>query len=332
MLQLCKWIYSLMKVIRPGSVSDLPPFVSFVLFYCPHIASNEQLSCPGNLPTMPSMPSRHSLFRFSCPHGGPCWTMVSRFSQDGQVVRYKIGNDGSEIEIGEQYFAHEWFYDLPSLQWRMCLRSPTHNSFRQSLHDLAVHYLDWFEYHVFQVFNRSRQKTWSYSGCIGGRDLGNKTYWICIQAALAVRRHNGLPLLCGVESCTSFERAGDIIECMLGIIWEHDCNTNVSLVSDWMFMRTCVESVALGIEHVWNLRPGVCNPCDIVTEVVTSPDFTVMLPEPTSEGWLLQRERKRLYDDKVDARNRKRLVLQRLCNDKVNVTALIYSFIGGLHS
>ena len=52
-------------------------------------------------------------------------------------------------------------------------------------------------------------------------------------------------------------------------------------------------------------------------------DFTVMLPEPTSEGWLLQRERKRLYDVKVDARNRKRLVLQRLCNDKVNVTALI---------
>ena len=61
-------------------------------------------------------------------------------------------------------------------------------------------------------------------------------------------------------------------------------------------------------------------------------DFTVMLPEPTSEGWLLQRERKRLYDDKVDARNRERLVLQRLCNDKVNVTALINSFIGGLHS
>ena len=119
---------------------------------------------------------------------------------------------------------------------------------------------------------------------------------------------------------------------MLGIIWEHDGNTNVSLVSDWMLMRTCVESVALGIEHVWNLRPGVCNPCDIVTEVVTSPDFTVMLPEPTSEGWLLQRERKRLYDDKVDARNRKRLVFQRLCNDKVNVTALIVSFIGGLHS
>ena len=96
-------------------------------------------------------------------------------------------------------------------------------------------------------------------------------------------------------------------------------------------MRTCLESVALGVEHVWNLRPGVCNPCDIDTEVVTSLDFTVMLPEPTSEGWLLQRERKRLYDDKVDARNRKRLVLQRLCNDKVNVTALIDSFIGGLH-
>ena len=31
-LQLCKLIYSLMEVIRPGSVSDLPPFVSFVLF------------------------------------------------------------------------------------------------------------------------------------------------------------------------------------------------------------------------------------------------------------------------------------------------------------
>ena len=66
---------------------------------------------------------------------------------------------------------------------------------------------------------------------------------------------------------------------MLGIVLERDCNTNVSLVSDWMLMRTCVESVALGVEHVWNLRPGVCNSCDIVTEVVTSFDFTVMLPD-----------------------------------------------------
>ena len=97
-------------------------------------------------------------------------------------------------------------------------------------------------------------------------------------------------------------------------------------------MRTCVESVALGVEHVWNLRPGVLNPGDIVTEVVTSSDFTVVLPEPTSAGWLQQTDMKKIYDDKVAARNRERLVLPRLCNDQVNVSALVESFICGWHS
>ena len=154
---------------------------------------------------MPSMPSRHSLFRFSCPHGGPCWTMVSRFSQDGQVVRYKIGNDGSEIEIGEQYFAHEWFYDRPSLQWRMCLRSPTHNSFRQSLHDL-----------LFTTLTGSNTASFKHS-TEAARKLG-ATADASVAETLATKR-------IGFASKLLW-RSGDIMDFLSFAVWNHAHHSN----------------------------------------------------------------------------------------------------------
>ena len=197
--------------------------------------------------------------------------MVSRFSQAGQVFRFLIGNDGSESLIEESISAVEWYYDPPSHQWSTYLVSSTHMGFHQSLHDLGVHYLEWFE-HLFHTYNRSTHKIWSYSGCIDGRDLGNQTYWVCVQAALAIRRLHGCNNLHGVESCTSFPRAGDIIEAMLGIAWglEHHC---CRLSRDCMLMRTCVEAAVLGVERVLTLHPHACSSHDPVSEILHSSDF-----------------------------------------------------------
>ena len=162
--------------------------------------------------------------------------------------------------------------------------------------------------HLFHTYNRSTHKTWSYSGCIDGRDLGNQTCWVCVQAALAIRRLHGCNNLHGVESCTSFPRAGDMIEAMLGIAWglEHHC---CRLSRDCMLMRTCVEAAVLGVERVLTLHPHACSSHDLVLEILHSSDFLVKLPEPLARGWSLQKNQKLLYSARVEARNVNRLVL-----------------------
>ena len=227
--------------------------------------------------------------------------MVSRFSQAGQVFRFFSGNDGSESLIEESFFAVDWFYDPPNLQWSTHLVSTTHLGFHQSLHDLGVHYLEWYE-RLFHTYNRSTHKTWSYSGCIDGRDLGNQTYWVCVQAALEIRRRHGCNKLHGVESCTSYSRAGEIIEAMLGIAWGHE-NDCCRLSRHCMLMRTCVEAAVLGVERVWTLQPQACSPHNLVAEILHSSDFLVKLPEPGARGWSLQENQKLLYAARVEARN-----------------------------
>ena len=198
--------------------------------------------------------------------------------------------------------------------------------FHQSLHDLGVHYLEWYE-RLFHTYNRSTHKTWSYSGCIDGRGLGNQTYWVCVQAALEIRRRHGCNKLHGVESCTSFERAGDIIEAMLGIAWGHE-NDRCRLSRDCMLMRTCVEAAVLGVERVLTLHSHACSSHDLVSEILRSSDFLVKLPEPLARGWSMQKNQKLLYSARVEARNVNRLVLGPIFMTFESIETLIRAFVG----
>ena len=76
-----------------------------------------------------------------------------------------------------------------------------------------------------------------------------------------------------------------------------------------------------------NLRPWVCNPRDIVAQVGNCFDFIVELPEPAAGGRSLQRNRKRPYDERMDA-SRSALVFQCIFIAFESVTKLIDTFIG----
>ena len=268
---------------------------------------------------------RYSEFRFKNSQGAS-WTMVCRFDQAGHVFRYAIGNDGSECFIATQYFDDEWYYDASRLQWSTCLRNLTHKRFLQALRELAQHYLEWYEHHVFHAYNRRTRKDWSHNGVVGGRDLTNKVYWVCVQAALTIRRQNGFHALPGVASCSSEGAAGDIIEGILGIVWDFE-ETNRTLSNDLMMMRTCVEAAALGVEHVLSTMPWM-RFSQIITSIANSTsDFTVRLPEPDTMAWTLQRDQQRLYDARVEARNRLKLTLARLFVKRNSVAKLIAAFI-----
>ena len=144
---------------------------------------------------------------------------------------------------------------------------------------------------------------------------------------MEIRRRQGCNEHHGVESCTSYSRAGDIIEAMLGIAWGHE-NDCCRLSRDCMLMRTCVEAAVLGVERVWALQTHPCSPHDLVSEILHSSDFLVKLPEPLARGWSLQKNQKLLCAARVQPRNVNRLLLGPIFMTFESIETLTRAFVG----
>ena len=261
-----------------------------------------------------------SIFRFS-NGSGALWNMMSIFDTNGHCRRYHLRQDSEDpweytIEpIDDAYFRQDW-YCLQGT-WVTRVNSLRVRNFREALTAIADDYLEWFE-DIFLEHSRTTRKRISYLGAVGGanngRDLGNKVYSVVIAAAFKIRAQRGLRVL-QCSGITSTEGRGDIVETLLGIVWQYEHGRR-HITKELMWARTALEAACLGVERLWDDNyPWEVPQHTLVQAALTVPDFPVNVPEPGARSYHLQDEDWKWHQIRREHRNIFQLALgKKICD------------------
>jgi hypothetical protein len=243
-------------------------------------------------------------------------------------------------EAAESYFAQRWYTSvrvgLPP-EWNVAFQPISSLNSKQAINMLAVHYLPWFEQFA-EKHGCGRCKSLSYLGGVGstetdtGEDLGNKYYWVAVRCALLEREDLGLHRLYYVESCTSLKKAGDIIETMLGLVWdiEHR-NPEAKVERKCLDMRAYLEAAVLGVrQELLDRCPTLWDQHEMLKIVRRCPGHNVSLPEAQTRALARQYREELEYKRVVQNRDRLRLSLnQHGILGRGLVYSMLRSFLAG---